>query len=144
MTRKRVPRCLPAVLFCLASSSVMLEAVPAAAQQQIEEVTVTARKYQESFLETPAIETAISGAQLQQFQTNDLKSVETQVPDLRLGSTMAAMGDQRQLAFVGNGLNDTIIVSISRQALETIRRSSEVKEILDRQVQFMLAHRSTE
>jgi iron complex outermembrane receptor protein len=106
--------CLSAALLGGAAASVVLEAMPAAAQQQIEQVIVTARKREESILKTPVIEVVISGAQLRQYQTNDLKSLETQVPGLLVGSTIGSTGTQISLRGVGTStLNAGIDQSVS-------------------------------
>jgi iron complex outermembrane recepter protein len=65
------------------------------------EIVVTARKREETILNTPIIETAVTQAQLENRQTLDLKDVSTFVPGLSLSQTTASSGTQISLRGVG-------------------------------------------
>lgn len=85
--------------------SALLSAAPVKAQQ-LEEIIVTARKRQESILNVPVVETAIPQAQLQRFQTQDLKDVATLVPGLVLGDNILSIGAQVSIRGVGTNSFD--------------------------------------
>ena len=68
---------------------------------EVTEVIVTARKRQESILNVPVIETAISQDQLERMQTNDLQDVVKLAPGLSLGESLLSIGAQVSLRGVG-------------------------------------------
>ncbi len=72
----------------------------------VSEVIVTARKRQESILNVPVVETAITRQQLQRFQTQDLKDLATMVPGLLLGDNVLSIGTQVSLRGVGTSSSD--------------------------------------
>ena len=76
------------------------------ASNTLGEVIVTARKRQESILNVPVVETAIPQAQLERFQTVDLKDVATMVPGLALGDQVLSIGTQISLRGVGTSTLD--------------------------------------
>ena len=77
-----------------------------ASGHELPEVIVTARKRQESILNVPVVETAISRQQLQRFQTQDLKDIATMVPGLLLGDNVLSIGTQVSLRGVGTSSSD--------------------------------------
>ena len=84
----------------------LLCAVPALAQNQIEEVIVTARKRQESILNVPVVETAISQQKLERLQVQDMKDIATLVPGLAFGDNVLSIGTQISLRGVGTSSSD--------------------------------------
>jgi iron complex outermembrane receptor protein len=107
-TRLMAATCLVSALaaggdFAAASqASAQAAAAPAPVQAaQLGEVIVTARKRQESILNVPVIETALPAAQLQRYQTQDLKGIATLVPGIKLGDSILSIGTQISLRGVG-------------------------------------------
>jgi iron complex outermembrane recepter protein len=79
-----------------------------------EEIIVTARKREESILQTPVIESAITGAALEQYATPNIEDLAAHVPDLLFGEATGAFGAQVSLRGVGTStLNATIDQSVS-------------------------------
>ena len=94
-------------LAALAFAPNLILAHPALAQaqpqvQSTDEIIVTARKRQESILNVPVVESAITQKQLQTFQTQDLKDVATMVPGLAFGDSVLSIGTQVSLRGVGS------------------------------------------
>jgi iron complex outermembrane receptor protein len=74
---------------------------------------VIARKRQESILNVPVMETAVSRDQLDRHQVQDLKGVAQYVPGLVLGQTLGVSGTQVSLRGVGSSaLNSGIDASV--------------------------------
>lgn len=97
---------------CVVASSFMLPAIPS--WSQLEEVIVTARKREESVLNVPVAVTAFSGAQLEQFGTNDMYTLTERVPGFVMGTQVASIGPTPSLRGIGTGtLNPTIDQSVS-------------------------------
>ena len=81
---------------------------------QIEEIVITARKREESIMKVPVVATALSGDQLDQYQTSDLSKMADEVAGLNLGSATSVFGTQVSLRGVGTSvLNGSIDQSIS-------------------------------
>jgi iron complex outermembrane receptor protein len=100
------------VLAYAATSVVLLQALPAWAQ--LEEITVTARKREESILQVPVIQSVLTAKELEQTATNDLFAVATHVPGLQLGTGVNATGVQLSIRGIGTtALNQTIDQSTS-------------------------------
>lgn len=95
--------------------SALIAATPVRAQEnQLGEIIVTARKRQESILNVPVVETAISQQQLERLQTQDLKDVAKFVPGLALAASTGALGTQVSLRGVGtSAINAGIDASVA-------------------------------
>ena len=115
MARKVIIKGFTAALLGTATLGVVLPALPAsAAEQQLEEVTVTARKRAESILKVPVVETVIGKAQIEQYGVNDIQSISNQVPGLVVGLGESAFGSQISLRGVGTStLDATVDQSVS-------------------------------
>ncbi len=95
-----------------AAMVVLLQTFPARAE--LEEITVTARKREESILKVPVIQSVITQKELEQTATDDLFAVANKVPDLLLGTGVNATGTQLSLRGIGTtALNQTIDQSTS-------------------------------
>jgi iron complex outermembrane receptor protein len=92
-------------MLATACVAALVAAAPARAQQ-IEEVIVTARKRQESILNVPVVETAISQQRLERLQVQDLKDVARLTPGLSLGSSVLSVGTQVSLRGIGTSSLD--------------------------------------
>jgi iron complex outermembrane receptor protein len=103
--KPRAAICWKALIYLIIVSGAALNAAPVKAQQ-LQEVIVTPRKRQESILNVPVVETAISQATLQRFQIQDLKDVATLVPGLALGDNLLSFGVQASLRGVGTNAFD--------------------------------------
>lgn len=108
-TRLMAATCLASTL---AAGAVLAPASQAAAQAapaapaaapvaELGEVIVTARKRQESILNVPVIETAVTAQKLQRYQTKDLKDIATLVPGVKLGGSILSIGTQISVRGVG-------------------------------------------
>ena len=97
---------LKAILLSATAGSVLATAVPAFAQDSAGDIIVTARKRQESILKVPVVETAITRAQLEKFQTNDLNKIAARVPGLVLGTAVLSIGTQVSIRGVGTSSLD--------------------------------------
>jgi iron complex outermembrane recepter protein len=75
----------------------------------LEEVIVTARKRSESILKVPVVMTAITETELEQFSIHDLYSVETRVPGLLIGTSLAANGLQVSMRGIGTTANNATV-----------------------------------
>jgi iron complex outermembrane receptor protein len=95
-----------AAIAALTAGPTLLCAVPALAQQQLQEVIVTARKRQESILNVPVVETALPAQQLQRLQVKDMKDVASLVPGLSFGDNFLSIGTQVSLRGVGTNAYD--------------------------------------
>jgi iron complex outermembrane receptor protein len=100
------------ILLSSAVIGLMLPVLPAAAQQaapsaapesagQMEEITVTARKRDESLLKTPVFETVLSQQKVEQFGIVNLATLKSQVPGLLLGQSVNEVGTQLTLRGIG-------------------------------------------
>lgn len=87
-------------LLTLLSIIVPLEVAPVIAQN-IEEITITARKREESILRVPVVVTAFSKDHLEQFQTHDLYTVANRVPGFVMGESVGTVGIQATLRGIG-------------------------------------------
>jgi iron complex outermembrane recepter protein len=74
--------------------------------EQLEEITVTARKRQESILNVPVIETAIPQTKLEAMQTVDITDLATIVPGLQFGRNLLSIGTQVSLRGIGSSSYD--------------------------------------
>ena len=83
-------------------------------EQDGQDIIVTARKRQESILNVPVVETALSKETLDRYVVSDLFAVATKVPGLLIGSGTGAFGTQVSMRGVGTTtLNSAIDQSIS-------------------------------
>ncbi|MBV8806619.1 MAG: TonB-dependent receptor plug domain-containing protein, partial [Sinobacteraceae bacterium] len=73
---------------------------------ELEEITVTARKRQESILNVPVIETAIPQTKLENMQTVDITDLATIVPGLQFGRNLLSIGTQVSLRGIGSSSYD--------------------------------------
>jgi iron complex outermembrane receptor protein len=86
----------------------------ATAAGNMEEITVTARKREESFLDVPVVASVITREMLEQYKTDDLFAIASRVPSLLLGSAVSSVGTQLSLRGVGTtALNPTMDQSIA-------------------------------
>lgn len=102
------------ILLCSVAVGLALPALPVAAQQQVEEVIVTARKREESILNVPVVATVLSQKALEEANTDDLFSLKSYVPGLLMGTSTNSVGTQVSLRGVGStAQNATMDQSIS-------------------------------
>lgn len=81
----------------------------AAAQSQIGEIIVTARKRQESLLKVPVVMTAIGADQLDRLQVTDMDDLPKLVPGLTLGEGLLSNGTYVAIRGVGTSQQDPSI-----------------------------------
>ncbi|MYF70413.1 MAG: TonB-dependent receptor [Proteobacteria bacterium] len=72
------------------------------AWSQIEEITVTARKREESFLDVPVVSSTFDETQLDTFQTTSFYNLATRVPGLVIGDNVGSVGGNATIRGVGN------------------------------------------
>lgn len=102
---------------------------------ELGEIIVSARKRQETILDVPIVETAITQSQLENKQTMDLKDVSTLVPGLSLAQTLGASGTQVSLRGVGTsasnaGIDSSVALNIDGlQLTQGIAYSSAVFDL---------------
>ena len=77
-----------------------------ASVQELGEVIVTARKREESILNVPVIETAVTEQQLSRAQTVNLTDLPKIVPGLTMGHQLLAIGTQLTIRGVGTSASD--------------------------------------
>ena len=75
----------------------------------LEEITITARKREESFLDVPVVADMITQQTLQQSSINDLTTLATRVPGMLLGTGVISTGTQISLRGIGTTAIDTTI-----------------------------------
>ncbi len=68
---------------------------------QIEEITVTARKREESFLDVPVVSSTFDATQLDTFQTTNYYNLATRVPGLVIGNNVGSVGGNATIRGVG-------------------------------------------
>jgi iron complex outermembrane receptor protein len=99
-----------ALALCLASPAYAQTAGQAQGQgARASEVIVPARKRQESILNVPVIETAISQETLQRLQVQDLKDVGRLAPGLLMGQAASNGGIQVSIRGIGTTTNDPAV-----------------------------------
>lgn len=94
----------------------------APATNQIQEVIVTARKRQESILNVPVVETAVSQEQLERLQTSNLQDLQKLVPGLNLGHAVLSIGTLVSIRGVGTasldpGVDQSVSLNLDGMAL---------------------------
>jgi iron complex outermembrane receptor protein len=98
------------LLLSTASALALTLAAPQPVRAQgassVSEIIVTARKRQESILNVPVVETAIPAAQLQRFQTQDLKGIAKMSVGVTIGDAALASGTQVSIRGVGTSAFD--------------------------------------
>ena len=108
-TNARVARCLSATLGTLAAASLPtdLQAQPRAAETALEEITVTARRREESLQDVPVAVTAFSAEQLERSGAVDLTALQQKTPNLTL--QVARGSNSTLIAFIrGVGQQDPL------------------------------------
>jgi iron complex outermembrane recepter protein len=76
------------------------------ASGQLEEIIVTARKREETLMDVPVIETAVSQATLERLQTVDITDLANIVPGLQFGRNLLSIGTQVSLRGIGSSSYD--------------------------------------
>ena len=95
---RRITLCAIALALCLPLSlGLPLERAFA----QIEEITVTARKREESFLDVPVVSSTFDETQLDTFQTTSFYNLATRVPGLVIGDNVGSVGGNATIRGVG-------------------------------------------
>lgn len=112
-----------AALLLTIATGIFVHAVPAAAQEgqseraserAIEEITVTARKREESLQDVPVVANILTEVAMEQAKIDDLFTAATRVPSLLLGTAPASPGAQVSLRGIGaTALNATQDQSVS-------------------------------
>jgi iron complex outermembrane recepter protein len=98
---------LPVLLpLASAQNQAPVQLAAAGSPSQLEEVIVTARKRQESILNVPVDEQAITPAQLQTLHIQSLNGVATLVPGLDLGKSLLSIGTLLSIRGVGTTSSD--------------------------------------
>ncbi len=87
--------------FTLSAAIVALSLPMEPAWSQIEEITVTARKREESFLDVPVVSSTFDGTQLDTFQTTSFYNLATRVPGLVIGDNVGSVGGNATIRGVG-------------------------------------------
>jgi outer membrane receptor protein involved in Fe transport len=108
--------CLSAsVLAYAAATPSFAQSVSSAARAPKDyEIIVTARKREESILNVPVIETAVTQKRLDTFAVQDLKALQVMVPAMSIGTSIGAYGNQVSIRGIGNTtLNTTVDQAIS-------------------------------
>jgi iron complex outermembrane receptor protein len=83
-----------------------LQLAEAAGPSELEEVTVTARKRQESILNVPVVETAIPQVRLERLQVTEMADLPKIVPGLNLGHSLLSIGTLVSIRGVGTASQD--------------------------------------
>jgi iron complex outermembrane receptor protein len=115
---------IKAIFLSATAMGAALQAVPSgaeAAEQRtqatargMEEIIVTARKREESFLDVPVVSTVLTQESLERTKTDDLYALSSRVPSLLLGNAINSVGTQVSLRGVGTtALNATMDQSVS-------------------------------
>jgi iron complex outermembrane receptor protein len=92
------------------------------AQNDSSDIIVTARKRQETLLNTPVIETAIPSMKLQRLQTTDLKDLTKLAPGLLIGTAVLSIGELVSIRGVGTssfdpGIDQSVSLNIDGLSL---------------------------
>jgi len=101
--------------------ALVLTAAPAMAQAPADddahvanEITVTARRREESILKVPVVASVLSSEELVRTGTADLSGISARVPGLNLGTSVSSFGTQVSLRGIGTStLNASIDQSVS-------------------------------
>jgi iron complex outermembrane receptor protein len=89
-----------------AQSGNSLQLAAAGGGAQLEEITVTARKRQESILNVPVIEQAIAGERLERLQVTELTDLPKLAPGLNLGHSLLSIGTLVSIRGIGTASQD--------------------------------------
>src|SRR5262249_6345924 len=89
-----------------AQSESSIRVAEAGGSTQLEEITVTARKRQESILNVPVIEQALSQEKLERLQVTELTDLPKIVPGLNLGHSLLSIGTLVSIRGVGTASQD--------------------------------------
>src|SRR5580692_10626193 len=105
MPKRAILSSVMATYISVGAMGVGLPAVGFTADEKLDEglseITVTARKRDESILKAPVIETAITAQTLNQYNVQDLKALSAEVPNLIISGTNSTLGAQASLRGVG-------------------------------------------
>ena len=93
-----------AILTCVA-----VEATPAAAEMVLEEITVTARKRDESIMKVPVTTSVLGGETLDQYAITDVAGVADKTPGLNFSNGPTASGVLVSMRGIGTGTNNPAI-----------------------------------
>jgi outer membrane receptor protein involved in Fe transport len=69
----------------------------------LEEITVTARKREESAMQAPVVLQVVSGVQIEDLHVNNIYAIESAVPGLMIGQGIGSVGVTANLRGLGNG-----------------------------------------
>lgn len=98
-----------AVLTLLPTRVLAQEAPTEEAASESDDITVIARRREESILKVPVVASVMAAEELNQTGTADLQSVAARVPGLKIGSSVAAFGNQVALRGIGTTTNNSAI-----------------------------------
>ncbi len=90
----------------LAAGSSAASETGEATSGQLEEIIVTARKREETLMDVPVIETAITQSKLENLQTVDITDLANIVPGLQFGRNLLSIGTQVSLRGIGSSSYD--------------------------------------
>ena len=93
----------------LTSAPVVAQEADDGASSDEDIITVSARRREESILKVPVVASVMSAEELTQTGTADLQGVAARVPGLRIGSSVAAFGNQVALRGIGTTTNNSAI-----------------------------------
>jgi iron complex outermembrane recepter protein len=93
-------------IYGMLSALSLVSGAHAQSNSSMEEVTVTARKRQESILNVPVIEQAIQEEKLQSLQVTDLTDLPKIVPGLNLGHSLLSIGTLVSIRGIGTASQD--------------------------------------
>lgn len=112
ISRKNLLLCTVAAGIVLPSHQAFAQDAPAEEGRhnaQVNEITVTARRREESILKVPVVASVLAGEELVQSGTADLTGVATRVPGLQLGASVSSFGNQVSLRGIGTSTNNAAI-----------------------------------
>lgn len=90
------------LLIATAASGMSCAVAPGAVAQQLEEITVTAQKREQSLQDVPMAVSAVSGQAMQQAGISDIKDLARQVPSLQVQGSTSPLAMNYRIRRVGN------------------------------------------
>ncbi|WP_321390683.1 TonB-dependent receptor [Emcibacter sp.] len=97
------------LLLATVAACSLAEVTPAMAQMVLEEITVTARKREESIMKVPVTTSVLSGDTLDQYAITDVAGVADKTPGLNFSNGPTASGVLVSMRGIGTGTNNPAI-----------------------------------
>ena len=118
-------------LLCASSLIALSLAAPASAQSELEEITVTATKREQTLQEVPVAVSVVTADTLERAQVVDIFDLQTIVPSLRITQLQSSANTNFVIRGFGNGANNPGIEPSVGVFIDGVYRSRSAAAIAD-------------